>query len=452
MTQKTRSILFYIFILCFVSITPLVWLYAAGYQIGTNLKFQKTGILVIKTTPKSANIYLDKIKGANSVADLLFEKNYTTPAKIKSLLPGEYNVKLEKDGYWPWNKKLNINGGESVYVENVFFFKNNLPIAISNKEYSKIIPSADKQLLLALGNNGADIINLNNDKIINLSLATTSPKIIIDSTNSFWLSNSKVIVGNFLFNLENINAPINLNDAISEKFLHLQPDLSNSSKIFYQTKNYLASFNLDGTDKPNSIITKQPIANFFVRDNTLYFISQENGSSVFNIFDVNGKKSIRKINLPYSNYEFINKNNNLINLLDNDHKLLYLIDPLGEIKPILETISNVNKASWIDENILILANDFEIWTFDLRNYQKNLITRIGEEIKNILPFINSYYIFYTTDKTINAIELDPRDKNQILKLAGLDEISDPFIDDASENIYFYSKINNTNGVYKLVIQ
>jgi hypothetical protein len=87
MTLKTRKILFIIFILAFVIITPLVSLYAAGYQIGQNFSIQKTGILVVKTTPGNAAVKLENKTQKKLVADLLpaqENKPYTTPNNLLS--------------------------------------------------------------------------------------------------------------------------------------------------------------------------------------------------------------------------------------------------------------------------------------------------------------------------------------------------------------------------------
>jgi hypothetical protein len=85
-------------IIIFVIITPLLVFYARGFVFDvSNWHIVKTGALVVKTIPTKAEVYLDdKLQSA------------LTPSSIRFLIPGDYNVRLEKTGYQSWTKRLNI--------------------------------------------------------------------------------------------------------------------------------------------------------------------------------------------------------------------------------------------------------------------------------------------------------------------------------------------------------
>ena len=117
MSLKFRRFLYIFFILIFLIVVPLLSLYANGYKISISsvldgdFFIQKTGILIIDSSPKNANIYING-KSRQFIFKNLFKKDtdmITTPAKIKNLSAGEYIIKLEKDGYWPWEKRLRIS-------------------------------------------------------------------------------------------------------------------------------------------------------------------------------------------------------------------------------------------------------------------------------------------------------------------------------------------------------
>jgi len=101
MSLKTRRIIFILFIIIFIIITPLIISYASGYRFSFPRKIiQKTGLLVLDSRPPGAKIYIN-----DKLYQLFFNKyfsnknNYTTtPAKIKGILPNEYNVRLELGG------------------------------------------------------------------------------------------------------------------------------------------------------------------------------------------------------------------------------------------------------------------------------------------------------------------------------------------------------------------
>ena len=95
MTLKQRRVLYTLFILAFLIITPAIILYASGYKIGNGLKLQKTGIFIIDSKPRGAKIYLNDKLEQDQIKKWLLDKNsfVVTPAKIKNLLPGEYLVR-----------------------------------------------------------------------------------------------------------------------------------------------------------------------------------------------------------------------------------------------------------------------------------------------------------------------------------------------------------------------
>jgi len=97
MTQRARQIIFSVTILIFVVATPLLLLYAWGYSFDWQTKrIALTGGLYLKSTPDDAKIYLNnKPRGE-------------TNTLVRRLAPKEYQVKITKDGFHPWSKKLKV--------------------------------------------------------------------------------------------------------------------------------------------------------------------------------------------------------------------------------------------------------------------------------------------------------------------------------------------------------
>jgi hypothetical protein len=453
MTLKTRKILFIIFILAFVIITPLVSLYAAGYQIGQNFSIQKTGILVVKTTPGNAAVKLENKTQKKLVADLLpaqENKPYTTPNKIKGLLPGEYDIAISKDGFWPWNKKLTINPGQSIYLENLTLFKNSQPTLLSQKNYLNIVASPNKTSSLAIYKDGVDLINLENGSVTNIDLDVATSSQVLPGQCQWTQNSNRFFISGVVYDVSDLK-PKNLNKQLNKKLNQLQWDYNNSDILYYYEKNAIYSYNLT-TNQNELALNVQNINNFFARGNDFFTISQEGNASILTLWDLGGKNVVRKINLPLADYTFINKNHKLINLFDQTHKIIYLIDPLAEIKPVVEVISNVDYTAWYNDNTLIFANSFELWIYDLNNTNKYLITRFGEEINGVAAFTNEFYLLYSTANNINVLELDARDKYNISKLAAPEKTNGFFLSPDGKTLYFSGIIDNRAGVYKLEIQ
>jgi len=443
MTLKTRRILSLIFIILFLTLTPAIMLYAAGYRLGKNgLSVQRTGMFIIDSKPKGAKIFIDgKLQKTWSISMFNESKDITTPAKIKNLLPGEYNLKLELDGYWSWQKKLTVSPGASTFAENIYLFKNNLPVQVASANIESIRLSPSKNQAVILSSDLITFLNLSDE-----SQKTTKRNNLVGK-NIFWSEDqNKIIIDNYLYNLTNPNSAIDLKKLTLNSFNYKW--IGNT--LYYQDKNSI--YRLESSDLPKKIISNKIFNDYLVKNNYLYLIIKSGQAINLEVIDMANGQSLKNINLPTAgNYSFINAEQNLLNLYDDSHKTLYLIDPMSAYQPLVEIINNVKITSWIDSNNLLYNNDFEIWLYNLGSKNKTLITRISDTINNAILHPSKDYIIYSTDKTINAIELDERDKKNITELIKFDSIKS-FVLINNDTLYFPGKIGNSEGLYKFLIQ
>ena len=110
--QRIRSILFYLSLLIFLVGLPFILSFALGYKFNPHtFKFTKTGIILLKTQPAQANVFLS--------GKLLEEK---TPATLHELIPGNYNIKLELENYYPWAQEVHVEAGKVSRLEKIILF------------------------------------------------------------------------------------------------------------------------------------------------------------------------------------------------------------------------------------------------------------------------------------------------------------------------------------------
>jgi len=452
MTLSQRRVLYTIFILLFIVITPLISLYASGYKFGSGFNLQKTGMLVIDTEPRGAKIYLNGKIEKNFFRSVLTNNQslITTPAKIKNLLPGEYDVKLETSGHWTWQKKLKIESGKTTFIEDVDLFKNNLPLIVKHDVYKNIILSPDKTNLLTLANKGIDLIKIENEEII--TVATSSAHASSTDGAAAWSANGRwVLAGDNLINIQEPKKPQSIKKILGQNISELKWDADDDNRLYY--KNGDAVYYYDIFTKKSQLIRKNNnLAEFISAGNYLYYIERTNYSNSFNVWNINENSLIRTINIPFSNYSFLDTRNNIISLYDTSSNLLYIINPFAPIKPLVETIKSVKNTHWIDDDKLLYSTDFEIWMLDTRSGDKILLTRISNIIKDVFWHPNNRHIIFATNKNINILELDNREKHNITKLVELENISSPILTEKGDTLYFYSKIGNQEGLYKLAIQ
>lgn len=104
--------LLFSFTAVFLITAPVVVMYSAGYRINwQSRQIQKTGLLFVRSAPKDANIFINDRK-----------RNEKTPARLQSLLPGDYQVTVSKDGLQPWSKKLRIREGTTTFADTIMLF------------------------------------------------------------------------------------------------------------------------------------------------------------------------------------------------------------------------------------------------------------------------------------------------------------------------------------------
>ncbi|MBI4812021.1 hypothetical protein HY798_01020 [Candidatus Falkowbacteria bacterium] len=466
MTLLTRRILYVIFIIAFLVITPLVIAYAAGYKIkiGKGLKlnfsFQKTGMLVLDSQPRGARIYLNgEAQQLPFKKYFLSEESYiATPTKIKNLLPEEYEVKLELNGYWDWQKKLTVSAGASTYAEDVYLFKNNLPVSLASGRVSQSSLAPDKKYLLIAGDDEVSVFDLTTEEKIRLSglSAWGSEKKPLEI--SWSRDSNKLLINATIFSLASPDAPVRP-DPKSENIKWSGNMIYYLSRPAGKDTGLISSFDPDTKENkvvfasdPALIGQNEKITDFLIKNKNVFFIVQSGEKIKLNISEIDSQKIIRTIDLPpFSQYSFINPEHKFINLYDQERQTLYLIDPFSYF-PLAETINNIKYNSWINEDKLLYANDFEIWLYGIKNRNKTLLTRISSPIEKALWHPSNNYIVYATENSVNTIELDDREKRNTTELIKLDKIFSPYLNARGDILYFSAKIGNQEGLYKLALQ
>ncbi|MEK7203045.1 MAG: hypothetical protein AAB653_01895 [Patescibacteria group bacterium] len=443
MSLKVRQIICLFFYLIFFLVTPLIVAYTAGYKFNFSKRcFQKTGMLILDSQPPNSKIFINNKIQQNLILEKFFNKpSYiTTPAKIKNLLPGEYTIKLELDGYWPWEKKLKINQSASTYAKDIFLFKKNLPTLVATTKIDNLQLSPSKEKLTMLSDNQLALFNL-----VDGTEQTT--QLLIKKQFLSWSADSKkIILADSIYDADNLNNKITIEDLTIKNAEKLFWD---NNKLYYQSANSLNCFNI--YEKNNKkIIDNQKIDNYLIKNNYFYILSNLKSNSTLNIFKIDTAELISSINLPGpSDYSFIDIKQKTINLFDQNHQTIYLIDQsVFSRLPAIKKINNIKYTFWINDSKLLFANDFEIWLYDLKSEEKTLITRISDNITGVVWYPSNNYIIYSTNNSINAIEMDEREKRNVIELVKYDKIFSLFINPKGAVVYFSAKINNQEGLYE----
>jgi hypothetical protein len=423
--------------------TIVTSLYASGYKFNLSwpLKFnrllQKTGMLVIATKPTNAIIYLND-KPQNNLSLNPWKQDYiTTPAKIKNILPGEYELRLEEPGYWPYKQKINIYSGETTFVEDVNLFRENLPLLVSTTTATDLAISPDNKYIYAAA--AKKIITLKNE---------TTRDINPSSNNSGnWLNNNKLLADGIFFNPAKAEGDNNYASYIGSGATNWYFE-ENTGFLYYQNKNSINRFDINNKTS-TEIISGADYLTYEPRQDRLFTIVNSNNQIKLFAYNLKTAQNENEWTLPNSgHYSFADDIPNQLAVYDDQNRTLYLFNELAiNSGPII--IRNIKNWTLLDNQSLIYTNDFEIYVFHFSDSQTDLITRRSETIDKIIWNSLGNYLIFSSSNTINVLDFKSRNATLLFKA---DKISSPALDAKNKNLYFWAKIGQQEGIYKMIMQ
>ena len=129
--RRIRQAVFIVLTAVYLVSCPLILLQAFGYSLkpGTEQGIVKTGLISLATTPPNATVYLGKRRYTN-----------TTPAILRGLLPGAYDVRIGLPGYQPWTRTVTVEAEKSAVFERILL----LPTAWKQE---RLLPGPFQELL-----------------------------------------------------------------------------------------------------------------------------------------------------------------------------------------------------------------------------------------------------------------------------------------------------------------
>ncbi len=423
--------------------TTVFSLYASGYKISLlgilngEAFIHKTGILVLDSRPRGADIsLLRQFRGLLFDDDVLKNKGFKTPYKIKNLSPGEYVLNLNLEGHWPWQRKISIHPGSSTYIEDIILFRRNLPVNFFATQIQNIyLCPLDSKIILEDDNK---LIDLKSEQEIGLGGNVSDIDLAGDS---------KVILNNYL-----------LFDYKKNKYFNLQDNnISDNGRLrvynnnLFYIRDGLRSYNIN-QDSDTSIVLLSDIVDYHLYNDFYFLIRREDDNYFFQIYSYRQKEVIKSIDLPGSgDYEIILSSNfsNFIYIYERNFKRIYVVNTTFKFNSYWAVVDNVNGFSPIDSNNFVYYSNSEIYTFNSPLAEKFLVGRFTSEIKSLVWHPKNY-IIYSNGREINILDL--KYDKQMINLVSLEAVGNLALDKMGSVLYFTGKIGNQEGLYKLFIQ
>ena len=422
----------------------VICLFASGYKFNVSWPLQfdhllvKTGTLSITTSPKDAYIFLNN-KQQTSKTLKLFKKDFIrTPNNVKNLLPGKYNLRLEKDNYWPIEKELTIESGITSTLENIHLFRSDLPTLVYKTDNNSLL----------LSSSGDNMYLTSTQEFINLQYNSLTSKIEATVSNGSWISSGEEFFANgAIYNLSSDSttniAPTNNEAPISWKYD------SDDNSIYYTTAS--SSIYVLEKDNKTSTLVLEGISflDYKQEGDSIFIISQINSKKYLQEFNINSQQELRQMELPtLGNYLFYSGNENgHLTLYDKQNSSLYLINKDDWQKSF--NISQVKDWQFIDKNRIIYHNGWEITLLNIQDGTSYLLARVSEPIQKITWHDDEKYFIFSTTNSIQAGDIQSKLLTTLFKTQ---EIGDIILDSKEDLLYFYANIGQQAGVYKLLLK
>lgn len=394
MRLKSQNIIAVIFGLLFVVSVPLVLLHTAGYRINLRTRrLEHTGLLLARSTPRDAAIFLDGVPQPER-----------TPARLSLLLPREYVLRVEKNGYQAWSKTVRVESNRTTFADDILLFSSQLPELIDAGEVLGISVGPDGTRATALSVPGfvefwfaepnraprlagrvesvsADAVEMfwsNSGRRVLVTIPSAEPiYIILDHTGSASATT-----------LETDGKPLSSAAWTAEPLEELLT-VQDGQAMLWSIGRSAVPFSLNHTDRA-----------WF--QNGTFFLA-EAATSTIHIwrYAQNGDRDTLLTDLPVAQARFLPTAPGVLTLGDSNR--LWVLDGQdGHI--LLEQQARGSRWSTENENLLLLWSDFELWVWDKRDNHLELLTRFGSPIRDAAWYPGTSHVVVAVGDTVMAIE------------------------------------------------
>lgn len=428
----------------FLVASPAVIIYSQGYAI--NLKtfsLIKTGGIFIATTPKGVLVHINNRLTATTSALPL-----TQGKLVSRLLPGEYAVKIEKSGYFSWDKKLKVEPQLVTEARNIFLIPKESKAQTIEADVNDVIMSDSNAAIAYIKENGVAILDVASPKIIPLAAQEDERigKVRFGADENYLVVESlqKNKSRKYLFHIGSRERTEIVEDDV-ERYVKIRQYGKGEPKIIaLSTANALYAVDLRSPHEKTIIANN--VVNFEMFGNKAIYATT--APTILYEKDLLSQKTDQIIETPLENFDansrIIRSAAGHIAIIDSDNTL-YLYD--GDQLAFKYIAENVIAAAFSDDNKkLAWHNKSEIYVYYLKNVliqpkkkvgDTELITRLSRPITDIAWFsYDNEHIFFTAEKKIQFIELDGRDHRNVYDIVDAAQALKISYNSYDDHLYF----------------
>lgn len=457
MNKALKDGLFYFFIIAFVFGTIFLSIYASGYKFNLKLPLDfnriliRTGMLNLNSSPRGSKIFLN---GKEIPSDdwRPWKKSYlTTPAKMKNLLPGSYELTIEKDGYWPFKTDVVVNSGLTTFFEDINLFKADNPtIKVITDETSE-----EEDMFLSPNNrylylkDSAQIIDIEKDE--KMDLKEVFKKITNDTLSpetALWLGSNELLLKGIIISPRLEGKSQDFLSLVGKDAFNWKYN-SNNNKLYYQNKGSLRAISIDSKSAEIVLKHDEILSDYLVKDKSIFLILSTSNRTLVQEYSLEEKRIIRDLTLASDgDYSFKKNSYKHLSLYDKKNKSLYFIET-EDIQRGYRKIDSVNDWQWLTNNEVLVINDWELKHYNIQEGQLSLLTRLGNKLEKLIINENKKYLILLGENKVIVYDLKTRFLTTILEA---EKIKYPALNKSKDLLYFWGKFKEQQGVYRISIR
>lgn len=407
MNKTTRRLVFLAFLGLFLISAPLVVLYTAGYRFNPQkMGLVKTGLLAVSSEPKSATVFIDGV-----------DTEQKTNLILKNVMPGEHLIRLEKEGYWPWEKKLEVRENETTFIQKAELFLSGEPTVKTDSGY------------------------------LTYTIDPDGKKLAYASITEGWI---EIWSRDLSSGEEKLLSRLPSDDSAE---ISLSWSLFDETLIVKETKNLTAVWRLIKPDGQSDLFSKNPFRVWQRDENQFLFTENYQEQTQLVRRDQLGQEKTLAV-IPYGQYEFLPASPFFVLLRDQTREKIVLVDDRGVDQPILLNTTALS-AVWNPQNEkqLLYASEFELHIFDAEKISDELLTRLSVPINGATWHAAGFDVLFSDGKNIFVLELDNRGgQRQSWTLTTLDEVKTFAATDDGRTVYAVGTKNGVSAVFEQSLQ
>ncbi|HWQ99411.1 MAG TPA: PEGA domain-containing protein [Candidatus Methylomirabilis sp.] len=422
-----RRALLWVFIVAFVAIAPTVVFYTAGYRWNPKKgAIERNGTLIIDTVPAGASITLN--------GERLVDRS---PVTLQNVAPGTYTIRLERDGFHPWEKTLDVRPELVTFVNNVFLWPDEAPALVTNHRAFAISVSPNERMLAYLSENGTgtrltfyDVRDAIGQTVFFNADAPTG------STRITWNRASSAVL------MEDGEAAWVVLRGGSRTPVRMPPGLyrwddgrligtNGSSRLEY----VIATEEIRRTALPPLVVDE---------DDAYRLVQTTTTGRLFVTERSNGAK---RYELPDGTWKFADRVDGWVFLKSQDALLGFDPDAARPFSVRLPASGVPQTQTRSGKTTMLSWNGGEGWFYRLEDDQSELFVRKSSALRGLAWHRLGYDVFYATSQEIIAMNLDPRDGRRETILAAFDEVFGMAV--TKKAIYVAGSRNGERGVWSV---